>query len=314
MAAVSHPRSQAMSAGALVAVIVTVVLWASAFIGIRYAGHYLSPGPLTLLRLGIGTAALGLFVAVKRGPLPRGRDWWLIIAIGVLWFAIYNLALNAGEQLIDAGTASMVINVAPILIALLAAWLLREGFSLVLGVGLAIAFGGSIIVGLAPTHESVVTAVDQPVIGVLLCLLAAVVYAIAVIIQKGLLSRVSGLQITFWACTVGFVCTLPWIGQLTTELAAAPVGVPWAVAYLGVFPTAIAFTTWAYALRFLPAGKLSAANYTVPATAIAMSWLILGEVPHWMAIVGGSLCIFAVILIRPVTSASSGYRHSAHRA
>src|SRR5699024_4254972 len=66
--------------GPLLAAGVTVVLWASAFVGIRYAAPFLSPGPLTLLRLAVGTVALGAMVAVRRDPLPRGRDWWPIIA------------------------------------------------------------------------------------------------------------------------------------------------------------------------------------------------------------------------------------------
>ena len=70
--------------GPLAAVIVTVVLWASAFIGIRYAAPYLSAGPLALLRLAVGTAALGVLALVRRSPLPKGRDWLPIIAIGVL--------------------------------------------------------------------------------------------------------------------------------------------------------------------------------------------------------------------------------------
>lgn len=282
----------------MVAVAVTVVLWASAFIGIRYAGEFLSPGPLTVLRLAIGTAMLGIFVLVRRDPLPRGRDWGLIVTIGVLWFAIYNVALNAGEQLIDAGTASMVINVAPVLIAVLAAWKLKEGFNKSLAIGLAIAFAGSVLVGMAPAAPSIDSATARPVLGVLLCLLAAVVYAVAVVIQKGLLQRVSGIQITFWACAVGFVCTTPWTGQLVEELGRAPSSAIWAVVYLGVFPTAIAFSTWAYALRFLAAGKLGATTYVVPAIVIVMSWLVLSEVPHWMAIAGGVTCLIGVAVAR----------------
>lgn len=280
--------------GPLIAVVVSVVLWASAFVGIRYAAAYLSPGPLTVLRLGVGTVALGALALIRRDPLPRGRDWWPILAIGVLWFGVYNVALNAGERVLDAGTASMVVNVSPILIALLAAWVLKEGFPKSLLVGLAIAFAGSVVVGIASSGGGSA----RPVVGVLLCLLAAVVYAVSVVMQKGVLQRVSAIQVTFLSCSIGLVCTLPFAPQLFRELAVAPPGVPVAVAYLGVFPTAIAFTTWAYALRFLPAGRLGATTYAVPALVILMSWMLLAEVPTWGAVVGGIMCLAGVAVAR----------------
>ena len=71
-----------------------------------------------------------------------GGDWVSIVIIGVLWFGVYNVALNEGEQRVDAGTAAMLIQVSPVLIALLAAMFLGERFTVNLGVGLALAFGG----------------------------------------------------------------------------------------------------------------------------------------------------------------------------
>lgn len=293
----SPPRARASvvwGVGPLIAVIVTVVLWASAFIGIRYAAPYLSPGPLALLRLAVGTGALGAIAAVRRDPLPRGRDWWPIIVIGVLWFGVYNLSLNWGEQLIDAGTASMVVNISPILIAVLATIALKEGFSRSLGIGLAVAFAGSVVVGFAASGGRS----TDPVLGVALCLLAAVVYATAVVVQKPVLKRVSAIQATFLACAIGFVCTLPFGPLLGRELADTPPSVVWAVVYLGLFPTAIAFTTWAYALRSIPAGRLGVTTYAVPVLVILMSWVLLAELPTLGAVIGGLMCLAGVAIAR----------------
>ena len=103
------------------AVGVTLFFWASAFVAIRHLGHDFSPGALSLGRVAIGALVLGV-VALSRGVVrPTGRQWVSIIAIGVLWFAIYNIALNEGETRVDAGTAAMLIQVSPVLIAVLAA-------------------------------------------------------------------------------------------------------------------------------------------------------------------------------------------------
>ena len=71
-----------------------------------------------------------------------GATWVSIVLIGVLWFGVYNVALNEGERSVDAGTAAMLIQVSPVLIALLAALFLGERFTVQLGIGLALAFGG----------------------------------------------------------------------------------------------------------------------------------------------------------------------------
>ena len=62
-------------------------------------------------------------------PRPTGREWVSIVAIGVLWFGVYNVALNEGEHRVDAGTAAMLIQVSPVLIAVLAAMFLGERFT-----------------------------------------------------------------------------------------------------------------------------------------------------------------------------------------
>ena len=109
---------------ARLAALVTVVLWASAFVGIRAAGEDFSPGALSLARISLGSAILGGFVLARRERLPRRSDLPLLLLIGVCWFGLYNLALNEAERRIDAGTAAMLVNVGPILIAVLAGLLL----------------------------------------------------------------------------------------------------------------------------------------------------------------------------------------------
>ena len=89
----------------LTAVAVTLLLWASAFVAIRHLGHDFDPGALTLGRLLVGTACLGVAAFVTGLQRPTRHEMLTIIVIGVLWFAIYNLALNEGERRVDAGTA-----------------------------------------------------------------------------------------------------------------------------------------------------------------------------------------------------------------
>ncbi|MEP6563438.1 MAG: DMT family transporter, partial [Nakamurella sp.] len=134
----------------LVAIGFTVLAWASAFVVIRFVGHEYSPGGLSLGRLAIGSICLSTIVLISRRWVPMtGRDWSLVVLIGVLWFGVYNVALNAGEQHVDAGTAAMLIQLAPILIGVLAGLLLGEGFPRMLVIGGLVAFAGTLIIGVA---------------------------------------------------------------------------------------------------------------------------------------------------------------------
>lgn len=275
------------------AVVVTLVLWASAFVAIRHLGQDFSPGALSLGRLLVGTVCLGA-VALSRGvPRPTGREWVSIVAIGVLWFGVYNVALNEGEHRVDAGTAAMLIQISPVLIAFLAAAFLDERFTLYLGVGLALAFSGVGLISLATSEGG-----GSDVVGVLLCLVSAVVYSISLILQKPLVARLSAIHVTWLACTVGAVVCLPFLGQLLDEAGDAPTSSILWVVYLGVFSTAIAFTTYAYALRHMSASSLGVTTYLVPPITILMGLVFLDETPPSMAYVGGALALVGVAVAR----------------
>ena len=278
---------------ALGAALTTVLLWSSAFVGVRVAGEDLSPGPLTLARLLVGALVLGAVVAARREALPPRRDVPRLALCGLLWFAAYNVLLNAAEQRVDAGTAAMLVNVGPVLIAVLAGLLLREGFPRALVAGCAVAFAGAIVIGLATRGQSV-----DAGWGAVLCVGAAAAYAGAVVAQKPLLERTSALQVTFLACATGVVACLPFAPQLVREAGRASAGTFAWTAYLGVFATAVGFTTWAYALRRTTAGKMGATTYLVPPLAILLGWLLLGEAPPALAFAGGVLCLAGVAITR----------------
>lgn len=285
---------------------VTVVLWASAFVGIRAIGPHFSPGSLTLGRLAIAAVVLSLLVLpqlLKSRLLPRGREWWPILAYGVMWFGGYNVALNAAEHILDAGTSALLINVNPILVAVMAGIFLKEGFPRWLLIGSLVAFAGVALIafgagrpsGAQPPGGGSTTA---DVAGVALCLLAAVLAAVSVIIQKPVLRKFPAAQATWFGILVGAACCLPFAGQLVAELQAAPPEATAGLVYLGVFPTAIAFTTWAYALSLVDAGKLAATTYLVPGTTVLISWLLLGEIPTAWGLLGGLVCLVGVALTR----------------
>lgn len=280
------------------AVAFTILAWASAFVVIRGVAPHVGGGALALGRLAVGAVALTILVlAQRRWVAPTRADWIRLVVYGIGWFGAYNVTLNLAEHTLDAGTTAMIVGIGPILIALGAGAFLGEGVPRWLAIGAGIAFLGVILIGIG---TSLVSGGDRPVdpIGVVWAITAAVVYAIGVLAQKPMAGRLPASQITLIGCVIGLVACLPFVGQLASSLAVAPSASWLGIAYLGVVPTALAFTTWGYALGRMPAGQLGVTTYIVPPLVIIMGLLFFSEIPAPLAIAGGVLSLVGVALSR----------------
>jgi len=302
---VESPRERAL---VWIAVIVTLLAWASAFVVIRGVAPHVPGGALALGRLLVGTVALAVVALLQRRWMrPTAREWVQIAVYGIAWFGAYNVALNIAEHSLDAGTTAMIVGAGPILIALGAGLFLGEGIPKWLAIGAGVAFVGVILIGLA-TSLTTVKGIDP--IGVVWSLVAAVTYTIGVLVQKPAIRRLPAGQVTFMGCAIGMIVCLPFLGQLVSSLVGAPVSAVLGIVYLGLVPTAIGFSAWAYALQRTPAGRLSVSTYIVPAIAIVLALIFFGEVPAPLAILGGAICLAGVAIsrrrsgVRPATAAS----------
>jgi drug/metabolite transporter (DMT)-like permease len=287
------PAVAERDSAALVAGLVTVTAWGSAFVGIRAAGAAFSPGALALGRLVVSCAILASVALVRREPLPRRPDLLAISAYGLLWLAIYSSFLNAAERSVDAGTAAMIINTGPVLIAVLAGIFLREGFPRGLFAGSLIAFAGCLLIGLAKSQSG-----RGGGLGIALLVVAAVAYATAVVVQKYVLARVSPFQVTWLGVAAATVALLPFGPALAHEVVRADAAsIAWTI-YLGAIPTALGFATWNFALRRTSAGRMGSLAYLIPVVAIVLGWAVLGEAPPGLALAGAALCLVGVYLAR----------------
>ena len=295
-AAPAPAPSSAVTPRVLIAIVVTLLAWASAFVVIRGTAVDIGGGGLALARLVVGSLLLGLVLIGRRWVRMTRREWLPVIGFGVLWFGGYNVALNIAEHTLDAGTTAMIVNIGPILLALGAGLFLREGLPKWVLIGAGVAMVGVILIGIGSGAE-----VEQGApfnVGILWCLLAAILYAAGVLLQKPALRRLPAAQVTWLGCVIGMVACLPFTGQLITDLQSAP---PTAIAgaiYLGAVPTALAFSTWAYALSRMPASQLGISTYLVPPIAIIIALLAFGDIPAPIAIVGGVICLVGVAITR----------------
>jgi drug/metabolite transporter (DMT)-like permease len=271
----------------LAAATVTLVLWASAFVGIRALAGAFTPGALALGRLLIGAAVLGFAAMLRRPAWPTRRRLVGLAASGAVWPGAYFVLLNGAERHVDAATASLLVKLAPVLVALTAPLGLHERLSARLLGGCGIAFAGLTVVAAGGSGDRT---------GIVLGLGAAVAYAVGVVLQKRLVADVPPLVTGLAVTAGGALACLPFAASVARAAEDASGGdVAWLV-YLGVFPTAIAFTTWAYALARTGAGRLAASTYLVPPVTLVLSVVLLGEAPSAAAGAGGVLCLAGVAL------------------
>jgi len=211
-------------------------------------------------------------------------------AFGVLFLGAYSVTLNAAEHHVDAGTAAMVVNAGPLLIAVLAGVFLGEGFRRKLLLGCCLALAGCVLIGIATAgHGSSTT-------GLALLVVAISAYASGVVVQKVALGHATAFQVTWLGCAAATVACLPFAPALAHAAGSAR-GLAW-TAYLGAMPTALGFATWSYALRSATAGRAASLNYLIPVVAIALGWACLGERPAPLTLVGGAACVCGVYVAR----------------
>ncbi|GAA1731195.1 DMT family transporter [Streptomyces yatensis] len=273
----------------------TVVLWASAFPAIRVGIDGLGVAGLSFLRLGVAALALLLVAPFTKVRLPRRRDLPMIALCGATGMTAYQVLLNWGEVHVAAGTASLLISVAPVFSVLLGTVFLGERMTRQIVVGSVIALAGAAIVSLAEGTSGFT-------VSALVVLAAAVVQGVYHFSSKPLLRRYTGLEVATYAMVTGTVFALPLIPASWDAAAHAPAGALASALYLGLLPSALGFVIWAYAVARLPLAASTAALYLVPPVALAVSFVWLGEVPHPIELTGGAVSVAGVILINRRTA------------
>lgn len=274
-----------------IALFIAIIFWSSAFVAIRPGLADYSPGSLALLRSLIASfCMLIIYMHLPKRAIFSGKDFYLILLFGAIGLGSYNIFLNYAEISVSAGIASFIVSQSPLLAMAGAVIFLGEKFNITTLLGILVSIVG---IGLITLSKNSALKFD---VGLLYIFLATVASALFSVLQKPFLSKYAAIDVAIYIIWGNTIALLFFWPDLWRDFKTASPSATFAAIYLGIFPTTIAYIAWSYALAAIPASRCVSFLYFMPIITTILGWLILGEVPAILSLVGGLIAVFGVWL------------------
>lgn len=287
----------------LLAFFAIYVIWGSTYLAIRYAVETIPP----LIVVGVRhcTAGLILFAwARARGYRPTPREWGASLVLGILYFAIGHGLLHWAETIVPSGLTALLMSAEPIWIALMAMLVTREerltgrtAAGLLLGIaGVALLMRGASV---GSHHAGLL-------LGSVAVLVSGLSWSVGVIYSRrdslprdsvaraGMASLCGSAFLLIASLLSGEVARAHWSNFSARSL--------WSVAYLIVFGSVVAFTSYTWLLEHCSPTLVSTHTYANPIVAVFLGWMLAGEIITLRVIAAGAVTLLAVFLISRGTS------------
>lgn len=224
--------------------------------------------------------------------LPKKEHFLRISVLALLGVCIYHLGVTFGEKTVSAGTTSMFIGAAPIFTSVISIVFLKERPSVVGWIGLLIGFMGIFIITLGTGDGAFNIST-----GAILILISSISISLFFVLQKPLLHIYKPVELiayVTWIGTIPFFIFSPGVIQTVQN---ATLEANLSTIYVGIFPAAIGYVTWASALSLGKASTISSFMYIEPVVAIIVAWIWLGELPSALSVLGGIIAISSIVIV-----------------
>jgi drug/metabolite transporter (DMT)-like permease len=282
----------------LLKAVAAVSVWGASFVATKIALKEVAPVALVWTRFALGVPVLGLFVLARRQFRPVGRrDLAYFLLLGFIGITFHQWLQSNALVTSEATTTGWIVASTPLFIAILGRVFLGERLRPAAIAGILLAsLGVLLVVARGDPRAIVVGRFGAP--GDILILISMVNWAVfCVISRRGLASHPAALMMFY-------VMLLGWMLTTVLFLASGFHGVGhlsssglWAVLFLGVACSGVAYVFWYDALERLPASQAGAFFYLEPLVTVAVAACLLGERLRLGIMVGGAIILFGVWLV-----------------
>jgi len=276
-----------------------VVVWGASFIATKIAVGQISPISVVWIRFAMGIPILFLAVAVrKQFAFPKGNEWLYFALLGFLGISFHQWLQSNGLITAQATTTAWIVATTPMFIAILGWLALKEKLTAIQSAGIALAtLGVLVVVSKGDFAGLAVGQFGTP--GDFLILISSVNWAVFSILSRHGLKNHPSTRMTFWVMTIGWLITsVAFFTQgRTAEITMLDSRGWWAMIFLGVFTTGLAYIAWFDALSQLPAAQTGAFLFLEPPSSMIVAAIVLYEQVTWASIFGGAVILGGIWLV-----------------
>jgi drug/metabolite transporter (DMT)-like permease len=274
-------------------------VWGASFIATKVALLDISPITIVWLRFAMGVVVLGLSVAMrKQFSIPKRNEWGYFALLGFLGITFHQWLQSNGLKTSEAGTTAWIVATTPVFMALLGWIVLREALNFLKTAGILLAFLGVLLVVSDGNLASIsIGRFGAP--GDVLILISSVNWAVFSALSRRGLKTYSASLMIFYVMALGWLFTtgLFIIGGNYPEIPALSLNGWWAVAFLGIFCSGLAYIAWYDALQALSTAGTGVFLYIEPLIAMVVAFFVLGEPITVASLIGGGIILFGVWLV-----------------
>lgn len=293
------PRTSAPAQRTHLLLVALVLIWGLNFTVVKAALAEWHPLPFNALRFVLAGAFLFAAQRVRARrteatPIAK-RDWPALVALGLLGNTVYQVFFIFGLDATLAGNSALVLSMTPVFVTLLSVALRHERVSATAWTGVVVSFAGVALVIAGGTR---VAFAGHTVRGDLLMLAAALCWAVYTVALSPYVRRYGTLRMTATTLYIGgaalILVALPFLGAQSW----AGVGIiGWGgLLYGGILAIGVAYLLWYTGVKKIGSTRTAVYSNLIPAVALVVAWVALGEPPTWLQI-GGALAIFAGIAL-----------------
>ncbi|HZD59916.1 MAG TPA: EamA family transporter [Anaerolineae bacterium] len=275
--------------GGYLKVIAAAIIWGSVGVVVRLIDL---PAPVMVFyRVSFASIAILAFIATQRkiGVLAVGKNIYALSLMGTIlalnWTSYFN-----SIQLTSIANAALITYTAPVFVAILSPFVLKEKLERITVVTLLVSLIGAALI----TAPSAVRLSGQNLSGIAWASASAVTYATLVLLAKPLTLRVSVLAILFFEELSGAILLSPSL--LLYDFTIDPLTI-FFLFILGAFHTALPAGLYLSGLRDIKAQQVGIFTYVDPVRAVIFAAIFLGEIPGATTLIGGTLIILSGLIL-----------------